>query len=131
MERALHLGEQFRSLSDCIGYRAAVRLCRRFGGLEKVYIPKNASAGHRLRPVLGDDSFAQLTQRLGGQSINIPKPPRVTPSKAGIMDDLIAGEKSVAEIALRHGVTTRWVRKVRRELREAGRIEPLPQEAAS
>lgn len=103
-----------RRLAEVIGPAAAVRLADAFGGAEKIYIPKKARIDHEFTAVIGLDRLEALCAEFGGQRIDIPRGAFKDLKKTQIMD----AEGSNREVALRLGVTQRYVRQVRVEVRD-------------
>lgn len=103
-----------RRLAEVIGPAAAVRLADEFGGAEKVYIPKRARIDHDFTAVIGLDRMEALCAEFGGHRIDIPRGAFKDLKKTQIMD----AEGSNREVALRLGVTQRYVRRVRVEVRD-------------
>lgn len=118
-----HFGLQFNAIADAVGYSAATKICEELGGQDYVYVPKNPKAEHKFRDIVGDEKFTKLVKAFGGDRINIPQPPKVT-KKSAIIDDLLSRKLSNAAIATRHGVVTRYVRRIRSELGEGGLAVP-------
>lgn len=110
-------GAQFNELAEIVGVYAAHLICERFGGRENIYIPIRPDREHVLRHVLGDAKFGRLVKELGGLKINIPKAPGPMPKKALVMDAIFKGELSNAQIVERCGVSGRYVRRIRADLR--------------
>lgn len=116
-------GSQFSTIATSIGYSAAVLICEEFGGQEKIYIPKNPEAEHAFRNIVGDEKFSKMASVFGGSQIDIPQPPKSSPKKSAIIDDLIRNKEKNALIAHRHRVCERYVRRIRSELVEAGILD--------
>ncbi|MBF0247994.1 MAG: hypothetical protein HQL36_07975 [Alphaproteobacteria bacterium] len=110
------LGEQFIAIANATGYASAVLICKKFGGLEKVYVPKFANLENPFMSIVGKKGCSRLARAFGGQRIDIPKPPRSAPKKVAIIDSLLENRKGDSEIALTHGVTQRYVRAIRTQL---------------
>jgi hypothetical protein len=116
---------QFRLLSDAVGNTAAKLICKRFGGLENVYIPKKENENHPISHLIGERCFARLVEKLGGLQIYIPKSITVGDKKPLVADDIMSGLYSNAEIALRCDVSQRYVRDIKQQLKEIGVEVPV------
>ncbi len=97
---------------------AAVRLMQASYGNRQVYVPAREIAGHRLNAFLQPDELKALRRSFGGELLSYPSA-RGTKRrlaalrrKQAILTDLDANVV-VREIASRHGVTERYVRKVK------------------
>jgi hypothetical protein len=56
---------------DCIGFRAALILCAKYGG-RTLYVPDQPRDSHRLAAEIGYQPLQRLCEVFGSQSINIP-----------------------------------------------------------
>lgn len=99
-----------RQLAEVIGVDGTLALVECFGGLE-YYVPRHASETHELARILGQERFARLAGRFGGERIAIPRDPVAGSSKGEIMT---LGEQGLGDraIARQVGVTQRYVRRV-------------------
>jgi len=109
-----------RALVELMGSAAALRLVELRGGV-RLCVPRVASAGHWLAEHIGLEALERLVETYAGEELEIP---RCVAALRAARDREIAaqaGERSVAELARRYGMTERGVRKVlRREGVRAG-----------
>lgn len=115
-----HMSTSARQLVNVIGWDATRILHEEFGGRERLYVPCKGPDTHPISRAIGPDAFAKLREEFGGHCISLSKTATPSNKKAGIIDDILAGGKSKLELAVTHGVTDRYVRMVRREVRELG-----------
>lgn len=115
------LRPSLEELVDAIGTAATLRLIDGLGGTEDWYIPKKPTAGHRFVNVIGMAAFAKLCAALGPARIDLPASAYAKPKKAQILSET-GGNQAVA---LRVGVTQRYVRKVRNAARARPRHPDL------
>ena len=106
-------------LADVIGDVGVVILCAQYGG-RSCYIPRRPRG--LLLELLGRQRMEALCSKFGGMQIVVPNLCRGEPFKKRILSSLEAGEKPDA-IAEALGVTTRYVRRLKKQLRE----KPEPQ----
>lgn len=112
----MHLSPTLNRLSEVIGLAAALKLSERFGGGE-IYVPLRIQADHPVAQCIGADAAAKLAAAFGtGQSgarIDVPKADDITRARRnrGIVEAAEAGASKQA-LARRHGLTTRWVRRI-------------------
>lgn len=102
-------------LAEVVGPAAAVRLAEAVGGV-KTYIPQNEAADHPLARIIGREAWALLVATYGGDYI---EPPRGVSGlkKSALLQNLHAPAR---QLALRHGVTERYVKKLRADTRASG-----------
>lgn len=112
----------YRQLERLIGEPAATRLLRAFGGMEGIYIPRRPNPEHRFVPVIGQERFARIVESFAGVRLELPKKPDRATKKVAIMEAIQAGAATAETIARDHDVTTRYVRKLRSELRACGAL---------
>lgn len=103
-----------RRLAEVIGPAAAVRLADTFGGIERVYIPKTVKIDHDFVGIIGLDLMEDLCGEFGGEHIDIPRGVFKDLKKTQILD----ASGSHREVALRLGVSQRYVRQVRSFVRD-------------
>lgn len=100
--------------AEC-GVEATRVLVDAYGG-QRIAIPKRG--GGRLAEVLGSDIVRVLARYWGGTDLDIPSrghSARVLAS-ARLRADAARSEFSANEVAHRHGVTSAYVRKLRRQM---------------
>jgi len=107
-------------IAKVIGWDATIALHDELGGRERIYLPKHPYENHPIGSAIGQDNFRKLCDALGPGRLYIAKQATHSNRKGGIVDDILAGELSVAQIGAKRGVTDRYVRLVRREMRELG-----------
>ena len=115
-----------------LGQPLALRLLANCGGQERS-VPKRPG-GSQLEIELGPELAQWLAHRFGGTQLQIPSLRGRQNSdaagrlRAAILDaGLTDPRRSANDIAAEHGVTTKWVRALRTELRrETGRQPYLP-----
>lgn len=103
----------FESVAAIIGEHAALILCERLGGVQ-VYVPQCPSSGSPLVLAIGHGPAARLCDAMAGQYLYLPS--RQVTTRARRQQDVIYDLRrgmSVREIAMKHGITTRWVRVIR------------------
>jgi hypothetical protein len=98
-------------IAEVIGEEAALKLSESFGGF-RVHIPKSPAADSPLARAIGLEAAEKLARHAGGDRLYVPmgRPHIKKPAIA-------AAAGTVAEIARRFGVTERWARAVRSQLR--------------
>jgi hypothetical protein len=100
-------------LVDTVGEQAARTLCSERGG-GAVYVPKQASAGCVLAPLLDDKALSALCATFGGLCISLPSRRRKY-SRDTVLACLQEGSKP-QEAARRAGVSERYARMVKRQV---------------
>jgi hypothetical protein len=107
-----------RDLAGTIGIQAVLKLIECYGGTENLYVPKRIEHGHPLVKLIGSDAVEKLAHLVGGQDgcggeIDIPKGHYL---KIKLRHKKIKQEKeqgaSTAELAKRHDVTPRQIRRI-------------------
>lgn len=104
-----------RGLADIarlIGAKAAVDLGEAVGGVP-TYIPKHPDATHALTRIISLDELKALAKAYGGETIVIPRGVHRNLKKAAILD----AKGSRKTVALKLGVSERYVRKVANEIK--------------
>lgn len=94
---------------------ACDKLVDAYGG-RTIEVPKKVSG--RLLDVIGKLALSILVRDFGGTRLHVPSRghgERVSRALA-LQDDILTSDLSNTEIAARHGVTTRWVSTLRRDL---------------
>lgn len=102
-------------LNEACGEAASRRLVDIYGG-QRIDIPKTIVG--RLLETLGRDIAAVLVDQFGGRRIDVPSKEhsaRIQKSLA-LRHDILTSGLSANAIAIRHGVTSAWVRKLRADL---------------
>ncbi len=102
-----------RELARVIGPKAAMALHEAVKGVETP-VPKRADPQHPLVGIIGYEAFQALVGAYGGQRLDLPRGIDQDVKKVAIMD--AAGTGSKRAIALRLGVSQRYVRRVTNEL---------------
>lgn len=118
---------QCRTISDAYGKEYLRRIQRIVGGLE-FRVPRKQSTltpDCPLVKVLGHEDAAKIQEVLSGEWLYLPRGYRDVPIYDIVRRGVIAGQSN-AEIARSAGVTARWVRKVKQNLRE---LSAFPQTA--
>lgn len=103
--------DTLRELASLIGPETTLRLASRFGGLERVYVPKEATDNHPWTQVLSPVQWQKVITAWGGQRIDLPRGTYVTLAKRQI---LALAEQGIPhrQIAQRVHTTERHVRRV-------------------
>lgn len=97
---------------------AAVRLLQAPGKNACVYVPQRIKPGHRLTTILQPDELTALQRTFGGELLPYPSARGVRRRRAAerraqaIQQGIIAG-LTTSEIAAAHGVSERYVRRIR------------------
>lgn len=112
-------------LAEVVGPAAAMRLAEAVGGV-RTYIPRNEELDHPLARIIGREAWALLVATYGGDYI---EPPRGVSQlkKTALMQNLDAPAR---QLALRHGVTERYVKKLRADRRSTGAGGSKPRQAS-
>lgn len=98
-----------REIAEAIGMAAMLKLVAERGGV-RVHIPKRPESSRgELVAIIGVAAARELARLYGGETIEIPRAVCLHSKKRAITEDT----GSVRQIALRHCVTERYVRKVR------------------
>lgn len=103
-------------LVELIGMGATLRLCHDFGGTE-VYFPKRLSADHPIVASVGMDAAQKLAEFAGqpssGGTLDVPRGLALTVALRNkqILEEVARGATKKG-IALKYGLTTRWVRSL-------------------
>ncbi|MCA1975075.1 MAG: hypothetical protein LDL44_19755 [Caenispirillum sp.] len=110
---------RLQQLAEAVGDTAALQLVAAVGGV-RTYVPKEVEADHPLCRLIGREAYGRLVEHYGGEYI---EPPRGTGGlkKAAVLACLNAPSR---QVALRCGVTQRYVKKLRADLRSGESQEP-------
>lgn len=111
---------------DACGDAGCERLLSAFGGM-RIHIPK--TVGGRLLEPLGAEVLGVLVRYYGDTEIDVPSrghSERIRRS-ARLKHDVAHSNLTANELAARHGVTSVWVRRPRRDLLD--KPEPEPKKA--
>lgn len=107
-----------------LGLPARLRLIANSGGRRRTIPMPRSVDSSPLASEVGLDVAAWLAERFGGVDLDIPSGRAAAQSEASarlVADILDAGltnpTRSANDLAREHGVTQRWVRMLRRELR--------------
>ena len=104
-------------LAEVIGTGAALNLVDAFRGLDYCYVPHEMPEDHKIVQAIGLTAAKLLCQRYAGDKLSLPVLAVVRHRKR-----LIAtAEGKTSEVALRFGVSARWVREVRQDTRPDSR----------
>jgi hypothetical protein len=107
-----------RTVADVIGMDAAVRLIKVSYDNRQLYVPARDIANHRLSTVLQPDELTALRRTFGGELLPYPSARgimrrRKAQRKTEAIQHDIASGLTTAEIAVRHGVSERYIRRIR------------------
>lgn len=111
------LPEGLAQFAAVVGREGALAIARRVGGLQGVYIPKGPDGAkrHPIAEVLTPEQWRALCLRFGGRRLEVPRAHFLKLKKARILE-LLAEGYSQREIAIRAGVTQRYVKMVAADL---------------
>jgi len=104
------LPETIKTLADEIGLPATIKLVQRFGGIMSLWVPVRFENANELLRVIGEDAARVLCAIYGGTYLSVPNC-KLAIAKARnhqIQRDYANGIKP-RELAIRHGITERWV----------------------
>ena len=107
-----------RTVAEVIGMDAAVRLLAAPGKNQCVYIPQHIKPAHRLTTILREPELKAMQRMFGGELLPYPSARGVkrrikAERKAQAIRSAIAEGLTTAEIAAKHGVSERFVRRIR------------------
>lgn len=100
-----------KRLAEVIGPAGAVKLADTIGGGNRIYIPKTPTATNRIALIIGIRNLRLLSDKFGGEWIEIPRGTFKDLKKVAIMD----ADGNNEQIASRVGCTVRYVRKILNE----------------
>lgn len=108
-----------------LGLKRMTTLTENLGG-QRVYLPHSLPPDHTLREVLDNHACQILCEKFGGERIEIPQGRILAKLQHKAKIEKWSKEgKSSAWIAKRLGLSNRWIRELKKELRQEGRlIEP-------
>ena len=98
-------------IAEVIGRDAAVTLCKAVGGVSW-YIPHKPGPDHQIAKIVGQRAWEGLCAAFGGTRLSLPRGDRAWRRQRAIRL-LVAGERSVRQIALECGTTERNVSRLR------------------
>lgn len=103
--------EVLRRWAEITSPEAVLQIVEKYGGLERVHIPKTPREDHEICRLIGFAHWAQICRAYGGERVDIPRGAFMRLRKAEIID---LANQGVAhrEIALRTRTTQRYVRSV-------------------
>ena len=115
-ERKMYRSAIVGDLCERFGEGAADKLIEEFGGQE--FIVPRKSAGSSLEKALGQEIAAAIVEKHSGCLLAVPSSVGLL-NKASRIRHTVADnpELSNNELAKKLGVTSRWVREIRRQLR--------------
>ena len=100
-----------RQFAQVIGPELTLRLAQTCGGIDRVFIPRTATPEHPWAAAIGLDAFRRIVGAHGGERVDLPRGAFVRLRKRQIF--ALGGQGlSHQQIALRAGVTERYVRSV-------------------
>lgn len=105
-------------LHTALGPDAAMQMVRACGG-KRVDVPRNVTAN--FAALVGPDVAAVLVDQFGGMVVEVPSwghTERMIRT-LHLNHDVVTSDLTANELAFKHGVSSTWVRKLRRTLREA------------
>lgn len=107
-----HLPPLARELRDLIGEEAMHAICAQFGGL-RLQVPMRITPDSALPLLIGKAAAARLVATYGGDVI---EPPKLTAlhqaRRAAVIRAEAAAGATGAELATRHNITMRHVRRI-------------------
>lgn len=103
--------EALLRLEAVIGRDKTIELADAFGGLDRIYIPREPTEAHLWRRVLGDELWRAVVAAFGGERIDLPRGVFLQLRKRQILD-LAAEGVPHRQIVLRVRCTERYVRRV-------------------
>jgi hypothetical protein len=112
-----------RRAAEAIGPELAIKLGRRVGGLDGIYIPKRPSPTHPWATAIGVEAFAKLIPVFGGKRVTLSRGVYVGLVKRMALG-LIAQDFDNRKIALLCQCTERYVRQLRAARRRLCRARP-------
>lgn len=120
MEPDDHIPQSLRPVYEVAGVAGVLAVIERWGGTPMyVPYPRSLHDQHPLVLTLGAEAALRLCKLHPGEPIDVPvgRGYRAALLAADVAKATVGGD-SEADIARRHGITTRWVRELRRRERE-------------
>lgn len=111
------VGGLLAEIAELIGAEAAGRLCRACGGVS-YYLPAKPKPTHPWAQVVGLEAMEILCAQYGGSRLTLPKGDNAA-KRRRVLQLLREGRLSVRQIAIKAGVTERYVSKMRGRQDEA------------
>jgi len=102
-----------QEIAGLIGLPATLKLAQHYGGV-RLYVPKKLSSDHVLASVVGYDAAVRLAEHFGGlPHFDIPKAQAVSIAlRNSKIRESWQANMSVRQIALKYGLTERYIRRV-------------------
>lgn len=114
------LPESLRDVVELIGLAATLRLVEHYGGLIKLYVPREMEPDHHLARAIGLTAARKLAERYGADCVT--SIPRCADGIRRLRDAEIvrrAAKETPAALALLYGMTERNVWYILAQAREA------------
>jgi Response regulator containing a CheY-like receiver domain and an HTH DNA-binding domain len=108
LEGTMALWITYDNLVAIVGSEASLLLVGALGGLD-LWVPEKPGETHMLTRVMGADAAKKLCAAYGGSEIMVPNG-RKRPSRAREVLDLLQKGESAPRIAVKLGITVRYVR---------------------
>ena len=105
-----------RRFAEVIGAERTLALAQKYGGLDKLYLPKTPRDRHLWLGVLTEQEYGALCARFGGQCIAFPRSAERNDGKKQQVLALLDSGLSDREISIQVGVGQRHIRRIRAEL---------------
>ncbi len=113
----VRLPKLLAEIAEVAGLDAALKLAAARGGTE-IYVPRRASEDHWLAATVGMEAAERICRQWSAERIMLPV--GTTAQARATVDRMIADGRSVTEIALACGWTTRGVERRRAKRRSGG-----------
>ena len=97
-------------LHQLLGQEAVSALVQRWGGV-RLYVPTKFRPDHPIAQCISQQHFRTLVDHYGGETLSIPRHVQAPIKKSAIID-LLDRSLSHRQIALKVGVSQRYVEKV-------------------
>mgnify|MGYP003279676434 CR=1 FL=1 len=111
----------YPELAELIGRDAADTLCRTYGGIP-LYIPRYAGSDYPLSRLIGFSALRALVLGYGGLRITVPNGRKTAPVKDEVLSMIERGLPH-EEIAMKAGVTERYVRMLASRKKRRGPVQ--------
>lgn len=98
-------------LERLIGLKNAKKFINKYGG-QRIYIPSKSHDTHKLARLVGVQGMSALCASYPSQYIELPSTKKFQRAKDRILTLLEKGEHSKVEIAIKVGVSIRYVEQV-------------------